>query len=663
MKKILLMMVAFVATFNAFAADEEVDGGWIKSFTPVAESAKPAPVVAQAGEGSVYVATRRGVEFTFAGKSVPSPEIDGSSVIVKYEKDGKEQWAVTLDGAATVTALTADVDGTLYAAGTFMDEVVLTGADGAKQNISNDGSTYSAFVLKVSSDGKFSSVKTLSSAVNEWVASQVGDPWGEGFESPLYMAFDPIDITPFDICLDGDKVYVGASYVGDVAELGWKGSYADQWGMMYSDNTSTGVFSLNKSDLKGAASVMNVQMTGVIAEGNYMAKGFGFTVDGGALYAGFFNDGNLTVTANGKTKDLSADYGKQQYVLATIGSDLSVKTFESSKGDKSGGQYKSQLAVEGENLIIGGHFYGELPFDKTKTSGKVLEEDGEIKYEYWNSVFAASVKKDGTVNWANVCSKDSKATALVVTGEEVHLGTTIGSFTIDPAKGKMEADDDDDTDVSVISDAAAWGDEYAVVVFADENEVYVVSKNMNEEEELEEGLVEIPQSQGTEYDDFKRATLEEGDKYNTYTVTEDLQIAIKMMDVDVKDCDYVIVKFAEPVAAGWRLAFWSNTDLTEVPEGAKEYKYVFADDPKCGVTDGVLPQICMMTFFGGFTAPLEAKVVGIYKHMITPDDINAPEAAPAVAEDGQLFNLLGQPVDENYKGVAITADGKKVYLR
>lgn len=490
MKKFLLMMVAFVATFNAFAeeTDENFWGSWDESFKPVAVDKTPTPVIAQAGDGSVYVAVQRGIEFTFAGKAVPSPEIDGSGVIVKYDKDGKEQWAVTLDGAATVKALAADQDGTLYAAGTFMDEVTLTGADGAQQNISNDGSTYSAFVLKVSPDGKFSSTKTLSSAVNEWVASQVGDPWGEGFESPLYMPFDPIDITPFDICLNGDKVYVGASYVGDVAELGWKGSYADQWGMMYSDNTSTGVFSLNKSDLKGAASVMNVQMTGVIAEGNYMAKGFGFTVDGGILYASFFNDGNLTVTASGKTEDLSADYGKQQYVLATIGSDLSVKTFESSKGDKSGGQYKSQLAVEGENLFIGGHFYGEFPFDKTKTSGKVLEEDGEVKYEYWSSFFAASIKKDGTVNWTVVSPKESKATAMLVTGEEAHLGTTIGNFTIKTATGEMEADEKDGEEVIAISDASAWGDEYAAIVFADENEVYVVAQDMKSDNTAVENI-------------------------------------------------------------------------------------------------------------------------------------------------------------------------------
>ncbi|MBR0046738.1 MAG: hypothetical protein IJP75_07665 [Bacteroidaceae bacterium] len=151
---------------------------------------------------------------------------------------------------------------------------------------------------------------------------------------------------------------------------------------------------------------------------------------------------------------------------------------------------------------------------------------------------------------------------------------------------------------------------------ADQAAIDAYKAELNPEEE-DPDLIEIAQEQNIELDpNFPHATLEEGDDYNTYTANEDLTIAFKMLNIDVTGCDYVVVKFAEPVAAGWKLAFWSNQDLTDVPEGATEYKYVFAEDPKCGVTDGVLPQICMMTFFGGFTAPLEAKVTGVYKHMI-----------------------------------------------
>ena len=178
-------------------------------------------------------------------------------------------------------------------------------------------------------------------------------------------------------------------------------------------------------------------------------------------------------------------------------------------------------------------------------------------------------------------------------------------------------------------------------------------------EEPEDGLVEIEQSQGREYDDFARAELVEGEEYNTYTVNDDLTIAIKMMDVDVEGCDYVVVKFAEPVAAGWKLAFWSNQDLVDVPEGATEFKYVFAEDPKCGVTDGILPQICMMTFFGGYEKPLVAKVVGIYKHQAEGDptaikkiDTAAQKANGKYFQNGQIFIMKN--------GVKYNTAGQKI---
>lgn len=128
----------------------------------------------------------------------------------------------------------------------------------------------------------------------------------------------------------------------------------------------------------------------------------------------------------------------------------------------------------------------------------------------------------------------------------------------------------------------------------------------------EEGeLIEIPQSQGAELDDFTRTAFTAGDNYNTYTATGDLQIAFKMINIDVEDCDYVLIKFAEPVQQGWHVAFWADQTLVEVPAGTSEYKFELEPDM---VSSGILPQICMMTFFGGFTSPLVAKVKGVYKH-------------------------------------------------
>lgn len=204
------------------------------------------------------------------------------------------------------------------------------------------------------------------------------------------------------------------------------------------------------------------------------------------------------------------------------------------------------------------------------------------------------------------------------------------------------------------------GNDYSKYAGCDNFRLYRIGDAEDEPEDgpvVDESLVEIPQSQGREFDDFTRAELVEGDEYNTYTVNGDLQIAMKMMDIDVAGCDYVVVKFAEPVAAGWKLAFWSNQDLTDVPAGATEFKYVFAEDAKCGVAplvNGVagvgakLPQICMMTFFGGFTAPLEAKVVGVYKHIAQAEEQPGDEPAEDELDMSKLTDMTALLANPNF---------------
>ena len=155
---------------------------------------------------------------------------------------------------------------------------------------------------------------------------------------------------------------------------------------------------------------------------------------------------------------------------------------------------------------------------------------------------------------------------------------------------------------------------------------------------------EIAQDQGKDLDDFARTAVEEGADFNTYTASGDLQVAFKMYDIDVKDCDYVTVKFAQPAPKGWNIAFWAQggTDNVEIPEGATEYKYVFADDAKCAIKDDVLPQICVLTLWpGGY--PFDMKVYGIYKHKTIATDIKGVETAEDAVKDGKYF-INGQIV-------------------
>ena len=181
---------------------------------------------------------------------------------------------------------------------------------------------------------------------------------------------------------------------------------------------------------------------------------------------------------------------------------------------------------------------------------------------------------------------------------------------------------------------------------------------------LDPTLIEVAQDQGKSLDDFERTGFEEGENFNTYTATGDLQVAFKMYDIDVADCDYVVVKFAEPVKAGWCVAFWAQggTDNVGVAEGATEYKYVFADDQKCAVQNDVLPQICMLTLWGA-QKPLVANIRGIYKHQIPTVVDKVDGIANNVINDGAVYNLRGQKVTGTLKPGLYIKNGKKVVIK
>ena len=139
-----------------------------------------------------------------------------------------------------------------------------------------------------------------------------------------------------------------------------------------------------------------------------------------------------------------------------------------------------------------------------------------------------------------------------------------------------------------------------------------------EEVPVEDDLIPIELSQSPEISDgATRAAVEEGDGYTQYTTDGNVCVIVKMYDVDVEGCDYIQINFAEPIPAGIRAAFWSQsgTDNIELEAGITEYKYVFADDPKCAVQDGVLPQITLLTLWNSQTVKIE----GIYKHLADVD--------------------------------------------
>ena len=173
-------------------------------------------------------------------------------------------------------------------------------------------------------------------------------------------------------------------------------------------------------------------------------------------------------------------------------------------------------------------------------------------------------------------------------------------------------------------------------------------------------FVEIEQTQSPEISDgASRATVVEGDGYTQYTTDGGVCVIIKKYDVDVKDCDYVTIKFAEPLPNGINAAFWAQSGTANVgmPAGAYEYKYVFADDDNCAIANDVLPQLTLLTLWNSQTV----NIVGVYKHY-TEEYMTSINTVKTNNLNGVIFNLNGQKVNKAQKGMYII-NGKKVVIK
>ena len=202
MKKLLLMMVAFLATMSVSAKESGEDAmKWMKNFAPVADKANLDGLhTAVAPDGAVYASTTYDKVFEFAGKNITDPEGLLSSCIVKYDKEGNELWAVSLLGKCTVNAMTVDADGTLYVTGNYSDEsLTLAGATGSK---SLSGSTLktSLFIAKLTAEGVF------SEAISFVPTATIPEGYEDWCELGIY---------PNRIVIDANKILVSCMFRGN----------------------------------------------------------------------------------------------------------------------------------------------------------------------------------------------------------------------------------------------------------------------------------------------------------------------------------------------------------------------------------------------------------------------------------------------------------------
>ena len=492
--------------YNATSSEGETSiDTWIASFEPVSDAKELNGIkTASAADGSVYVSSTYNKAFTFGGKEVADPEGLTSACIVKYNEKGQEQWAVALEGSAVVYALDTDADGTLYAAGSFIDVVKYTGTDGTTGELAGGADAHSAFVAKISKDGKVESVKTIAPVINAAILESF-----MYFPEPNYVY-----VTPNNIQIDGEKVYVSATYTADVEELGWKAAYLNVFDFMYMENKSAGIFSLDKANLANLASVATVQNTENISYNQYYPEALDFTAENGTVYVGFFGFGNLTMATPAGNKDftfgISADESgnkEHAFVLATIGSDVNAKVFNTEMHAKDAKPYNVFMDIAGDNLLIGGTYYGQMPFDTSKNSGELASD-----------VFMTSVNKaDAFVNWTVVGAKEAEATCMAASEETAILSTTANEFfEVNIADGEVLR-----TEPQMLDDADAYAAICQSIVYRSEGKVYVKGRFNSSANAIEDVKTPSLQSEGHSYNmagqrvgkNYKGIVIKKGKKY------------------------------------------------------------------------------------------------------------------------------------------------------
>ena len=412
--------------FTEYAGNAQGYEGWLSNYESVTDAAELKAIrTAAAVDGSVYVSSTYNKAFSFGSSEVADPEGLTSSAIVKYNGKGEEQWAATIFGAAEIYALTADTDGTLYAAGHYMDAVICTGTDGEETILESDGSCYIGFVAKISADGKFEAVKTLAPVVSDGIMNS-----GLYFPEPAYVY-----VTPNNIKIDGDKVYVSAGFSADVPELGWAASYVNVWDFMYMENKNLGLFSLDKSDLSNASSVAVVQNTEAISYNQHYAEAFNFVADNGTIYVGFIGFGNLTLTTSAGASNFTfatTDEGalEHAFVLTTIGETVTSKVFNTAANPKAYIPFNLFMGENGDNLVLGGTFHGELPFNTSLVVSDELSSD----------IFIATLDKaTSNVNDTYVSGIANSAADMAVSSDAVILATAEnGCYEFDFATSAVE---------------------------------------------------------------------------------------------------------------------------------------------------------------------------------------------------------------------------------
>lgn len=360
------MMLA-LATVAANAKDVLDAPTWTDNLTTTAEAKDLTRAAAMAvdNEGNSIVTGIFTKDLEFAASYLEP--VANSAFIAKYDKAGAKKWAAGLAGAATITTVATDAEGNVYAAGVFADQVAIKDANGETKatitGMADKVDKVSGFIVKYDKLGEYVASKTILAESDAEIAAKDEI----GVLSPSFTAKK--------LVVDGNKLYLSASYKGNVALEGvtLKGKYACSYGFLYSDETAMCVLSFDTADLANANIVSVLGATEQLTnEATYNTEDVNFAINDGKIYVAYVASGkDMTLTAAGKDTKIETAYEEgvteHAYVLAAIdGDQVTTQVYHSVATDNSNTLNTiDEMAYQKGKLYLAGSFNQALPFDNT----------------------------------------------------------------------------------------------------------------------------------------------------------------------------------------------------------------------------------------------------------------------------------------------------------
>lgn len=481
MRKFTFSVMLALATV-AVNAQETGTNGWETYLSTTEKTAdlQRGGAMAIDNEGNSIVTGSFDKEFEF-GLNYLEP-IATSAFIAKYDKTSERLWAASLQGSATITTVTTDAEGNVYAAGVFADAVNIIDHSGETMATINgmEGQTaqVSGFIVKFNKDGIYQASKVV-------IPEQARTDEGYGDPNPYF--------SPSKILVSGNNVYLAASYQGKnkIADnLTLEGQYGSLYGIYTWDVPTLGIISLS-NDFNSGKLITQLAATDYETEVGYGAENINFATDGSKVYAGFVAYGtDLTLkSANGskqitdlltQSNDEETQY-EHAFIVATIenGNITATKTYHSQpNGNYAKFNTIDEMAYQNGNLYLAGTFNEVFPFDNTKS------------YVGGSDTYLASLKaSDLTQNWALTSGYDEgdanhKAevvTAMAVFDNEIQLSgwtEATSGHVVDKCLNFFA-----DTDVTPTAFETKAGEEASFITSAAHNGIYTIMQSDNKDEE------------------------------------------------------------------------------------------------------------------------------------------------------------------------------------